>query len=358
MVVFSARISLLFVAGLLFWTNGFAKDYDVLDLPAVPSELASKTLLYSVTRFGDRYFATGHRGHIIYSDDKGLTWIQAEVPVRSSILDIHFPTPEKGWAVGHEGVILHSSDGGATWVKQYDGNSFGPDGLALYEKMLEEDPYNEMLQLLVEEMEFAIDQGADKPFFKVYFHNEEFGHAMGAYGMLMATTDGGQTWSSRMHIVENYGFHHLFDFAPLGDGRFFISGEIGLALIGDTNTKTAVALSTPWEGSFFTVVAAQDGSVIMGGLRGKAFRTIDVGETWSVVEKPPSSSIVDSILLSDGRVLLGGQAGDLLISDDDGISFNKIQLPGVERIHAMAEIDNKTLMIAGPNGIQRVRFEQ
>lgn len=355
MVVFKTRIRYLLLAGLVAWGPGNAR-YDVLDLPAVPSELATKSLLYSVSRFGDRLFATGHRGHIMYSDDDGETWTQAEVPVRSSILEVHFPRSEIGWAVGHDGVILHSSDGGATWVKQYDGRRFGEEGLALYEELLNENPDDEMLQLLVEEMEFAIEQGADKPFFEVHFHTDTFGHVMGAYGMFMRTMDGGETWEHRMHIVENFGFNHLFDFTALDDGRFFISGEIGLALIGDLEKRSAVALSTPWEGSFFTCVTATDGSVIMAGLRGMAFRTTDIGETWTPVEKPPSSSLVDSIVLSDGRVLLAGQAGDILVSDDDGISFDKIQLPGVERIHSVAEIDPETLLIVGPNGVQRVRF--
>lgn len=356
MVVFQTRIRILLLASLAVCAQGNA-DYDVLDLPAVQSELASKSLLYSVRQFGDRYFATGHRGHIIYSDDRGVSWAQAEVPVRSSILDLYFPTAEKGWAVGHEGVILHSSDGGKTWVKQFDGNRYGSEGLVTYENMLAQDPDNEMLQLLVDEMRFAIEQGADKPLFGVRFHTETFGHAAGAYGMLLRTLDGGATWEPRMHIVENFGFNHLFDFTVVDQGRFIISGEIGLALLGDINKQSGVALPTPWEGSFFTCVTARDGAVILAGLRGKAFRTVDLGQTWSVVEKPPSSSLVDSIVLSDGRVLLAGQAGEILLSDDDGISFNKVQLPGVERIHAVAEIDPKTLLLAGPNGIQRVRFE-
>lgn len=102
--------------------------YDVLNLPAIPSALAAQSLIYSISKFGDRYFATGQHGHILYSDDGGESWQQAEVPVRSSILDIDFPSPELGWAVGHEGVILHSSDGGKTWVKQFDGLRYGELG--------------------------------------------------------------------------------------------------------------------------------------------------------------------------------------------------------------------------------------
>ena len=81
-------------------------EYDVLKLPAVKSRLAATTLVYSVSRAGGRFFAAGHRGHILYSDDYGDSWTQANVPVRSTILDIHFPTAEKGWAVTSNPGVL------------------------------------------------------------------------------------------------------------------------------------------------------------------------------------------------------------------------------------------------------------
>jgi photosystem II stability/assembly factor-like uncharacterized protein len=120
------RSGLKFVAGCVLAMQAIglqaAKSYDVLDLPAVQSPLAAHALVYSLTRAGDRIIATGIRGHILYSDDFGHSWTQADsVPVRSALLDAHFPTPEKGWVVGHEGVILHSTDGGRNWVRQLDG---------------------------------------------------------------------------------------------------------------------------------------------------------------------------------------------------------------------------------------------
>ena len=358
MAVKNVRLSLLFCVFLASGWPCFAATYDVLDLPAVPSKLAAKSLIYTVAKFGDRYFATGHHGHIIYSDDAGATWTQAEVPVRSSILDIHFPTPDKGWAVGHEGVILHSADGGKSWVKQFDGNQYGKQGLEYYKKKLADDPENETFQLLVEEMEFAVGQGADKPLFKVNFHNEKFGHVGGAYGMLLVTEDGGKTWIPRMEVIENYGFNHLFDFAALGDKQFFMSGEMGVVLHGDLKKRVATALSTPWEGSFFTCVRAADGSVVMGGLRGNVFRTEDIGKTWTKAEKPESSAIVDSLVLADGRMLLAGQGGDMLISSDNGKTFSRLPLRGIERIHSVAEGAEGKLIIAGPKGVQTVSLEQ
>jgi photosystem II stability/assembly factor-like uncharacterized protein len=354
-------LSVLFAAALTPVSNPvLAKTYDVLELPAAPSAIADKSLIYTVRKFGDRYFATGVFGHILYSDDGGDTWQQAEVPVRSSITDIVFPTPELGWAVGHEGVILHSSDGGKTWVKQYDGLRYGQEGLEYYSKLAEENPDNELYPYLVEEMQFAIEQGADKPFFKVGFHDEKWGHAVGAYGMLMVTRDAGETWTHVLHNTENDSFYHIFDFAPLTEqGRFFMAGEAGLFMLGDVNEETAKLVhSVPWEGSFFTSADAADGAIVVGGLRGRMFRTVDEGETWTVVEKPPTSSIVDSTRLEDGRLIFVGMAGEVLMSEDDGNTFTMLPISSGDRIYSVAEGPEGTLLVAGTGGIAKLKLPQ
>lgn len=354
-------LSVLLAAALTPVSNPvLAKTYDVLELPAAPSAIADKELIYTVRKFGDRYFATGVFGHILYSDDGGDTWTQAEVPVRSSITDIAFPTPELGWAVGHEGVILHSSDGGKTWVKQYDGLRYGKEGLEYYSKLAEENPDNELFPFLVEEMQFAIEQGADKPFFKVGFHDEKWGHAVGAYGMLMVTRDAGETWQHVLHNTENDSFYHIFDFAPLTEqGRFFMAGEAGLFMVGDVNEETAKLVhSVPWEGSFFTSADAADGAIIVGGLRGRMFRTEDEGETWTVVEKPPTSSIVDSTRLEDGRLIFVGMAGEVLMSEDDGQTFSRLPISSGDRIYSVAEGPQGTLLVAGTGGIAKLKLPQ
>lgn len=354
MMIRKTLLSVLFLFVGIPWSTAWAQSYDVMNLPAVQSDLASKSLIYTIAKFGDRHFATGQFGHILYSDDNGKNWTQAEVPVRSGILDIHFPTPEKGWAVGHEGIILHSSDSGKSWVKQFDGLRFGLEGKEYYEKLSKSDPDNELYSYLVEEMIFAIGQGADKPFFKVSFVNDKQGYAAGAYGMSMVTFDGGEHWEHNMHRFENDSFYHMFDFAPLPDaGQFFISGEAGLFLVGDVISRKATQVhSVPWEGSFFTSSNAADGAIVMGGLRGRMFRTTDKGQTWTVVEKPPTSSIVDSTVLSDGRQLFVGIAGEILLSDDNGNSFAKLPISSGGRVYAVEEGAIGTILVGGPTGIK------
>lgn len=332
-----------------------AKSYDVLDLKAVPSELASKSLIFAIRKYHGKYYATGHRGHILYSDD-AINWTQASVPVRSSLLDIHFPTPELGWAVGHEGVILHSTDGGKTWAKQYDGLRYGTEGLAYYTKLAEENPDEEIYSYMIEEMQFAIEQGADKPLFKVEFHSPTFGHVLGAYGMILRTDDGGKNWQHVLENTENDSFYHVYDVANLdGDKRFFMSGEAGLFMIGDAEAKKATLLETvPWEGSFFTAAATPSGAIVLGGLRGRMFRTIDEGASWEEVPKRPTSSMVDSVVLEDGRVIFVGIAGEIMISDDDGMTFSLVPLTTGNRIYTVEEGPGGSLLLGGPAGIEKL----
>jgi photosystem II stability/assembly factor-like uncharacterized protein len=365
MTLRNALLSALLAAVIAPWSvASYAKSYDVLELPAAETNQAAETLIYAIRQFGDRYFATGVYGHILYSDDAGKTWTQAKVPVRSSITEIYFPTPELGWAVGHEAVILHSSDGGKTWVKQFDGHQYGQQGLEYYTKLAEQDPNEPWYPYLVDEMNFALEQGADKPFFKVYFLDEKRGYAVGAYGMVMATLDGGESWVHRLETIENDSFYHIFDFAPLpGEKKFFLAGEAGLFLVADVSgpyeeRHARRVHSVPWEGSFFTSLATADGSIVVGGLRGQMFRTSDAGDTWTVVEKPPTSSIVDSVTLADGRLIFVGMAGEILASTDDGDSFTKLPVTSGDRIYAVAEGTAGTLLVGGPGGIKQVSLPQ
>ena len=353
-LVFRAAILTLSLAPL--FSIQAAEEFDVLTQPAVPSAIASKSLVYAVRKFGERYFATGIQGHILYSDDGGDSWTQAQVPVRSSLLSIDFPTPEQGWAVGHEGVILHSSDGGKTWVKQYDGIRYATEGLALYRKMANEQPDNELFATLADEMQFAIDQGADKPFFKVKCLSDKRCYAVGAYGMSVVTFDGGETWENNMYRNDNENFNHLFDYAPLPTpGKYFIAGEAGLFLIADINERKATRIrSVPWEGSFFCSASSADGAIVMGGLRGRMFRTADEGATWVAVEKPTTSSIAAAIRLSDDRLVAVGAAGEVLVSIDNGFTYNLVPVGQVGPLSSVAEGPGNTLLLAGLKGIKKV----
>ena len=189
---------------------------DVLDRPAMPSPIAAKRLLVAVTRVEERLVAVGPRGHIVVSTDAGDSWQQAQVPVSSDLTAVHFSSDKLGWAVGHDGVVLASNDGGMTWTKQLDGRAVNELILADVKAKLAASPESIELQALVAEAERSREQGPDKPFLDVWFENEMHGYVVGAYGLLLETTDGGQTWESWFDRAENPRFMNLYAIRPDG----------------------------------------------------------------------------------------------------------------------------------------------
>jgi hypothetical protein len=88
-------------------------------------------------------------------------------------------------------------------------------------------------------------------------------------------------------------------------------------------------LTTPYGGSYFTLAVKGD-EVVVGGMRGNAYRSSDKGETWHKTELPLPVSLITSLPVDDGsaqgRLLLANQAGQILIGADMGRSITALPL--------------------------------
>ena len=82
---------------------------------AVESRLAATSLLLDGTVAGSRMMVVGQRGHILISDDDGVTWRQAQAPVQVMLTAVRMLDAQTGWSVGHDATILRTRDGGETW---------------------------------------------------------------------------------------------------------------------------------------------------------------------------------------------------------------------------------------------------
>lgn len=326
-----------------------SKFKDPLLTPARPSNLASKSLLNGIAVAGKRIVSVGARGHVVYSDDMGKTWVQSMVPVSLDLTAVYFPTPLKGWAVGQDGVILHSADGGVTWVKQLDGagaceimnkHYFGPECVELNDKMLKRD-----IKLLV-------SQGPVNPLLDVWFENESTGFVVGAFNLIFKTTDGGKTWEPWLDRTENPSSFHLYSIRP-ANGNLFIVGEQGLVLKYDPEARQFRSKKTPYIGTFFGILGNSD-VVIAFGMRGNIYRSRDAGENWEKVESKLSDGILGGTQMSNGTIILAAQAGQLLISTNNGETFSKIRREtglGIP-VHSVAAPDPKTIVLASWTGVQ------
>ncbi|MGB5146358.1 MAG: YCF48-related protein [Porticoccaceae bacterium] len=339
-----------------------------LQIPAIRSALASKALLTDSARLSDRIVAVGAYGDIVYSKD-GKTWTQANVPSQVLLTTVFFVDDREGWAAGHDTLILHTTDAGENWTIQY------------------EDPI----------------PGGDlpKPILDIYFADKLHGWAIGAFSLMLVTEDGGAHWKTvstarlraQLEAADKETEPNFNALRPLGDG-FLIVGELGTLLyydpkLGavDDDQKAAVAdddaeadgdaldagdsastadaaatspaksawriIKSPYEGSFFGVKQLSSGELLVYGLRGHIFRSLDLGNTWTSIDTGGvTTNINDAIEMDGGDVIIVGSGGTLFRLKAGSAAAERIPYPGFNGFMSVQKLDANSLLLFGDAGAQ------
>lgn len=355
----SVKQYVMLVLGGLLMLQGTAQAaayVDVLELPARASALAVHSPLQDVVRAGNRLVTVGQRGHILYSDDSGQSWQQAQVPVSVDLNAVFFATAEQGWAVGNDGVILHSRDGGMTWALQLDGRAIGRLLVEHYTRLASAEPADERWPLLVEEGQRLAEQGADKPFLDVWFENAQRGYAVGVFNLIFATVDGGQTWVPFQDRVDNPQGLHLNAINSTGDALYIV-GEQGLLQKWDDLLQRFTRLETPYQGSFFGVTGKPGGEVLVYGLRGHAYLSRDGGFVWQALHTDLQVSLTAATLDQAGTYLLFTQAGHKLLAEGAGSELRVLPQASQSPVGAAVLASNGQLILVGARGARALPVE-
>lgn len=294
---------------------------DPLDAPALKVsgiQKPDKQALISIALAGERLVAVGLRGLIIVSDDDGQTWTQSVVPVQTDLLSVVFVTPEKGWAAGHDGVILQTVDGGRTWQRQLDNRVAKTEFPAFYQKKI--DGGDVSMQASLDQVVLNTQNDTSLPYLSVVFESEQAGFAVGAFGLIASTSDGGATWTPGSHLIDNPQQLNL-NAARVVAGQLYIAAEQGLVFRYDRDRVRFTPVETGYQGSFFDI-AGNDACVIAFGLRGTAYRSLDQGLSWSKVETSTGTALYGGgFLLQASSAILLTEGGDVLLSVDGGAHF-------------------------------------
>ncbi|WP_288370685.1 YCF48-related protein [uncultured Marinobacter sp.] len=341
---------------------------DIIETPALMSDLAPESLLNDVTRAGDRIVAVGERGHVIYSDDEGQTWTQAEVPVSVTLTAVDFGSDSSGWVVGHSGVVLHSGDAGATWQLQFDGLQAAElviesreEQIAAMEERIEQAPEEEKgdLEWALDDLLFALENvqadmeiGPVNPLLDVWFEDDQHGFVVGAYGMVLRTQDGGETWEDWAPNLSNPQNFHLNSVARVTGGALVIVGEAGQVHVSVDNGDTWERRESPYDGSLFGVMGTGKVNEILAfGLRGNTLFSTDLGRSWTMVPNEGGATLNNGAVADDGRIILVGNSGAVLVSSNGGESFRAHFRNDREGVMGVVPLSGTNLLLVGEGGV-------
>lgn len=322
---------------------------DPLDHAAEMSLAVIDRPMMAIAKAGVRLVAVGSRGLIITSDNNGVSWTQSKVPVQSDLLAVQFPTASQGWAVGHDGVILHSADGGTSWEKQLDGRLAGDLYKSFYRKIV--DAGDPGAKRALDQLGLNFKAGPALPYLDVWFSDTQHGFAVGAFGMIAATVDGGKTWEPWLHRIDNDQFLNLNGIRGIGD-KIYIVGEHGMVFTLDEKSGRFKGTATGYAGSFFGI-AGNAGVLVSFGLRGNVYRSGDNGKNWEPVKMPSDATVMGGVVRPDkaGFVLVNS-AGQLMAGDAEAREFRSIHPAKSMRYTNIAFVNNLSLVLTGLGGVR------
>lgn len=320
---------------------------DPLDVPARKVLTAARAKVSGVASQDGRVVAVGPRGLILLSNDGGQTWQQVSSPVSTDLATVRFTGPNIVWAVGHDAVVLRSTDGGASWRRMLDGR-------AVLGLMREHAKGSEKLEA---EIDRTMHQSASAdvwpaPVLDIHFMADGLtGYAVGGFGLILQTTDGGEQWRSLQGSADNNQRFHLYALTGKGN-EVFVAGEQGLVMRLDVSSQRFKRVDMPYNGSFFGIDRLGS-KLLVYGLRGNAYVSADDGTTWKKIDTPLDGNFVSA--MAHGRsALLVSQSGEILTVDLDTAHAKKINTAAGAEVYGAALVGPERIALARLNGIDVV----
>ena len=204
----------------------------------------------------------------------------------------------------------------------------------------------------VDEARRLVAEGADKPFLTVQCMGDGRVLALGAYGLAFSTQNAGQSWQPVLALLDGSDSRHLNAVQVLG-GRVYVAGEQGALLRVNNDLQGFTRFASPYEGSFFGLLATRNNSLLAVGLRGHVFRSVDQGASWQPVSLASGKSLTAATELRDGSLLLADESGQGWLSRDDGRSFRAVLPEERFPLIALLALPDGGSLAVGTHGITR-----
>ena len=284
--------------GLCAWASPSAASPETLTPAEVRPNLFSTCFLSP-----SEGWVIGDRGRVLYTTDGGKTFERLETGTQRALLSIACFPDKSLVVVGQIGTVLRSPDGGRTWKP---GNS-----------------------------------GTDRNLVSMAFSSKDVGIAVGDAGTILRTQDGGSTWQKipvpeQIPLPEEVaetitpGDILFYDVSFPTPDRAWIVGEFGVILASTDGGQSFTAQKDPVQSTLFGVTFpdAEHGWAV--GLTGAMLRTQDGGQTWEQVKVParPGFTLsLYSVAVRGQYAWAIGDSGYMLTSKDGGNTWNLLNVP-------------------------------
>ena len=350
-------ISAILTFFLIFSNFLFAAQFNYGTEYAAKSKLAHLSLINALEKVGDRIYAVGVHGIIIFSDDEGETWVQADsVPTQNTLTDISCSSEQLCWATGHDATILHSNDAGKTWEVQYKDIDF------------------------------------DAPLLSIHMYDDNIGIAIGAFALSLRTSNGGISWDYlfvsddefQPHLNYTYGDEQAWRQSSMNEG--YAVGELGKYYVSDDQGLNWLEIDTGYFGSFWSGIKVDNGQSLLLGMSGKLTLATLIDRD----ENPPDgkevyvacyesglyvdeckvyvfhnlfigtkNSLTNAIVLDDGRIAISGNGGavsivDLHRSRDIQTCVRADRLSNT----SILQLNHDEFLLAGEKGVRKHSMQQ
>lgn len=259
-------------------------------------------------------YAVGGGGTIVKSTDGGASWSPQASGTGADLTDVCFSDETHGWVVGASGTVLHTTDGGATWDPVSVDSPENLLGVAQNGSTVWVVGENATARRSVNDgaswdaVDLELDDLADVK--RVFLASPTDVYLAGGGGFIRRSTDGGATWTFQQHQLQ-------------GDirGLWFVGGagwvsnhDSGMIMYttdgGDTwHMPPGSTVSRSWRGVRLVPGTVRGGTIsnhptnkhaFYCAIGNKVMESLDDGETWNIIQTMPTpvSSLVNAFIVS------------------------------------------------------------
>lgn len=259
-------------------------------------------------------WAAGDAGTILKTTNSGESWFSQSLNTNFNVHSIHFIDSLKGWAVlysisgGRNSKIIKTINGGNTWetVRQFSG--------------------------------FVL--------IDIKFSDAFNGIAVGSDGIILITTDGGNSWA-------DYGptaFGWSTNIYMKSKNLVWVAGSIYGYLLRTTDMGFRWSfIAFPDEGTINSITFSDAFNGWCCGENGRVFRSTNSGLDWEQVSLNTTNTLNDLYFINGDKGWIVGGNGKIFYTSDSGQSWNN-QSNFNDEFYCIQMIDSLKGWIVGTNG--------